>query len=74
MGDGVGHTFNPSPQEAGQEDLCEPKASLVYLSGSKPTREDVEGELISKRNKPTTTKKKQKSPPKRLSSLEVTNP
>jgi hypothetical protein len=52
----VGHTFNPSTQEA-EADLYELKASLVYTVSYRPTRA-MERDTISKKQKKTKNKNK----------------
>ena len=51
--DGVLHTFNPStPKAERQEDVCEFKASLVYLVSSRIARAVIQRNHVSK-NKQT---------------------
>ena len=50
----VACTFNPSTQEAGQVDLCEFEASLVYRVSSRTDR------AVSQRNRETLPRKTKK--------------
>lgn len=49
----VSQIFNPSTQEAGQTDLLEFKASLIYTASSRPARATLWNPVSKKTDKQT---------------------